>query len=61
MKKTLFPFLFLCFTVYINAQRTANGLFVTKDTVIGKAFDGNDIVAITRTETGKQERNLVQE
>ncbi|NLU29962.1 MAG: PQQ-like beta-propeller repeat protein [Bacteroidales bacterium] len=45
MKKTLFPFLFLCFTVYINAQRTANGFFVTKDTVIGKAFDGNDIVA----------------
>ena len=45
MKKTLLPFLFLCFTVYINAQRTADGFFVTKDTVIGKAFDGNDIVA----------------
>ena len=45
MKKTLLPFLFLCFTLYINAQPTANGFFVTKDTVVGKASDGNDIVA----------------
>lgn len=46
MKKTrLVILLFLCLNVCINAQQTAEEFFVTKDTVVGKTFDGIDIVA----------------
>ena len=46
MKKTrLVILLLLCFNVCINAQQTAEEFFVAKDTVVGKAFDGIDIVA----------------
>lgn len=44
MKKTLPVVFLLCFTLCSNAQNAINNFFITKDTVIGKTFDGNDIV-----------------
>ncbi len=44
MKKTLPVVFLLCFTLCANAQNAINNFFITKDTVIGKTFDGNDIV-----------------
>ncbi|OPZ26999.1 MAG: PQQ enzyme repeat protein [Bacteroidetes bacterium ADurb.BinA174] len=44
MKKTLSIILFLYFATGINAQSTGD-FFLTKDTVVGKTIDGNDIVA----------------
>ncbi len=45
MKKTLSIIFLLCFAITVNAQNTTNDFFFVKDTVVGKTFDGNDIVA----------------
>ena len=44
MKKTLSIILLLCLAAGINAQN-AGDFFLTKDTVIGKTFNGNDVTA----------------